>query len=72
MNRLAVALPQGGEYIALTQLLRQLGHLLEKISYKSHVGDLENWRIRIFIDTRNNLAILHASQMLDRSTDTCA
>ena len=54
------------------ELLSQLGHLLEQISNKSHIRNLENGRIGVLVDCSNDLAILHTSQMLNGTRNTSA
>jgi hypothetical protein len=51
----------------LLELLSQLRHNLKQISHKPHIRDLENRRIRILINRRNDLTILHTRQMLNSS-----
>lgn len=53
----------------LLQLLRQLGHLLKQVADKPHVRDLEDGRVRVLVDGRDDLAVLHARQVLDRPRD---
>ena len=46
------------------QLVRKPGNLFEKVSNQSDVRDLEDRRVAILIDGGNDLAILHACQVL--------
>ena len=51
------------------KLLGQLRHRIKQISHKPDIGHLEDRRIGIFVDRDDDLAFLHARQMLDRAGD---
>lgn len=48
----------------------QLGHFLEQIANESVVGNLEDGCLRILVDGNNDLAVLHAGNMLNGARDT--
>src|SRR6478609_3898495 len=49
----------------LTQCSGQFRHRLEQIGDQAVVGDLENRRLGVLVDGDDDLAVLHAGQMLD-------
>ena len=44
---------------------RQFGQRLEQIGHQAVIGDLEDRRFLILIDRHDDLAVLHAGEMLD-------
>lgn len=54
-------------WLWLLQLLRQLGHLFKQISHEPHIRDLKDRCVGVLVDRRDDLAVLHAREMLDRA-----
>jgi hypothetical protein len=49
--------------------LRQRRHNLKQVAHHADIRDLEDRRIRVFVDRNHRLCALHAHQMLDRAGD---
>lgn len=64
-------MPARDENLSL-ELLGQLGHLVEQVSDQTDICDLEDGSICVLVDCSNDLAVLHASQMLDGARDASA
>src|SRR5471032_1749211 len=47
----------------------ELGNNLEEITHDAVVGDLEDRRLFVFINSHDGLAVLHPGEMLDRAGD---
>jgi len=55
--------------LCLHYFLCQSWNRLEQIRNQTRIGHLEDWRVRIFVDSHNHLALLHPRQMLDCAGD---
>src|SRR5271167_1985426 len=53
----------------LFQLFNQRWHNIEKVANHGHVGDLEDRRLRIFVDRDNSARALHTDDVLNGATD---
>lgn len=51
------------------QFLRELGHRLEEIRLEPDISDVEDGRLWVLVYARNDLAVLHARQVLDLPAD---
>src|SRR5262245_18793191 len=51
----------------LVERLSQCRHDLEEIADDAVIGDLKDWRLFILVDRDDDLAVLHAGEMLDRT-----
>src|SRR6185369_13339396 len=57
----------GRSLLALTELLVEFGQNLEQIADQAVIGDLENRRFLVLVDRDDDLRVLHAGEMLDRT-----
>src|SRR5436853_2781529 len=52
---------------SFSKLLGQLRHDLEQVADQADVGDLEDRGVLVLVDRDDDLAVLHAGEMLDRA-----
>ena len=56
--------------LSFLNLLGQLWDSVEQVGNEPMIGDLEDWRISVLVDSNNQLRLLHTSQMLNGSGNT--
>lgn len=70
VDNISIVIFKSCSSLGLANLLDEIRDSVEEISHESSVGNLEDWRIRVLVDSDNQLRLFHPCKMLNGSRDT--